>query len=65
LHGFLTAFRLPDGTDGPALRQKLWDRRIEAPIVDRPDGLLLRVSTHFYNTHKEIDLLAAGLRDML
>jgi isopenicillin-N epimerase len=65
LHGFMTAFRLPKNTDAPVLRQKLWDRRIEAPVVERPEGLLIRVSTHFYNTHDEIDLLAGALRDML
>jgi len=62
LHGFLTAFRLPAGTDAAALRAGLWERhRIEAPVVERPDGLLLRVSTHFYNTEEEIDRLAAAL----
>jgi isopenicillin-N epimerase len=39
LHGFMTAFRLPVGTDPAALRRALWDRfRIEAPVIDRPAG---------------------------
>lgn len=63
LQGFLTAFRLPAGTDAPALRSHLWDRhRVEVPIFERPDGLLLRVSTHFYNTEEEIDRLVVALR---
>src|SRR5262249_34889375 len=65
LHGFMTAFRLPARVDGPTLRKRLWDRRIEAPVVDRPDGLLLRVSTHFYNTEAEIDRLAEALPELL
>lgn len=59
LHGFLTAFRLPARAQAPAWRTALWERfRIEAPIVERPEGLLLRVSTHFYNTEEGIDRLA-------
>jgi len=66
LHGYLTAFRLPARTRAPALRQALWQRhRIEAPIVERPDCLLVRVSTHFYNTEEEVDLLADALADHL
>ena len=62
MHGFLTAFRLPANTNANALRQKLWQRhRIEVPVVERPDGFLLRVSTHFYNTEEEIDKLAEAL----
>jgi isopenicillin-N epimerase len=62
LHGFMTAFRLPAGVDAPALRKHLWDHRIEAPVVERPNGqYLLRVSTHFYNTEQEIDRLAEVL----
>jgi isopenicillin-N epimerase len=65
LHGFLTAFRLPAGADAAALRRGLWEHRIEAPVVERPDGLLLRISTHFYNTVEEIDRLAAALPALL
>jgi isopenicillin-N epimerase len=66
LHGFLTAFQLPAGTDAPALRNGLWQRfRIEAPVVERPERLLLRVSTHFYNTEEEIDRLADALPALL
>jgi isopenicillin-N epimerase len=65
LHGFLTAFELPAGTDAEALRRGLWQRfRIEVPIVERPDRLLLRVSTHFYNNEEEIDHLANALTEL-
>jgi isopenicillin-N epimerase len=65
LHGFLTTFRLPAQVAAPELRQRLWRERIEIPVVERPYGLLLRVSTHFYNTHEEIDRLAEVLPGML
>jgi isopenicillin-N epimerase len=66
LHGAMTAFRLPPGIDPPTLRRRLWtEQRIEAPIVDRPEGPLIRISTHFYNTEAEIDRLAEALPDLL
>ncbi len=66
LHGFMTAFRLPAHTDARGWRQRLWEEfRIEVPIVERPEGLLLRVSTHFYNTRDEIDRLAEAVDRML
>jgi isopenicillin-N epimerase len=66
LHGFLTAFRLPPGLDPVALRKTLWEKnRIEIPIVERPDCLLIRVSTHFYNTQAEIDHLVSSLKPLI
>jgi isopenicillin-N epimerase len=66
LHGAMTAFRLPAGTDPVELRRRLWEQyRIEAPVIDRPDSTLLRISTHFYNTETEIDRLAEALPDLL
>ncbi len=66
LHGALTAFRLPVGVKAPILRRGLWEKyRIEAPIVERPEGLLIRTSTHFYNTESEIDRLAEVLPGLL
>lgn len=62
LRGAMTAFRLPAGTDAAALRQALWgDHRIEVPIIERPGGLLFRISTHFFNTEAEIDRCAVAL----
>ena len=58
----MTAFRLPPGTDPQVLRAALWERyRIEAPVIERPNGNLIRVSTHFYNTEAEVDRLAEAL----
>jgi len=66
LRGYMTAFRLPSQVDAPTWRRRLWEEfRIEAPIVERPEGLLLRVSTHFYNTADEIESLAIAVRTML
>ncbi|MBI3822347.1 MAG: aminotransferase class V-fold PLP-dependent enzyme [Planctomycetes bacterium] len=66
MHGFLTAYRLPANVDAPQWRKTLWERhRIEVPIVDRPEGLLVRVSTHFYNTEDEIERLAVALESLV
>lgn len=66
LHGAMTAFRLPQGVNPPSLRKVLWEQhRIEVPIVERPEGLILRISTHFYNTEEEVDRLAAALTGLL
>ena len=64
--GAMTAFHLPAGIEAPGLRQALWERhRIEAPIIERREGLLIRVSTHFYNTEEEVDRLADALPSLL
>jgi isopenicillin-N epimerase len=66
LHGAMIAFQLPGGIDPALLRRNLWERyHIEAPIIERPERLLIRVSTHWYNTEEEIDRLAAALTDLL
>jgi isopenicillin-N epimerase len=66
LCGAMTAFQLPAGVDAAALRRGLWERhRVEAPVVERPDRLLVRASTHFFNTEAEVDRLAAALEDLL
>jgi isopenicillin-N epimerase len=63
LHGAMAAFCLPDGTNAAELRRRLWEvHRIEVPIIERPRGLLIRVSTHFFNTEEEIDRLAEALK---
>jgi isopenicillin-N epimerase len=66
LAGAMVAFRLPSGVKAPALRRRLWeDYRIEAPIIERPDRLLIRTSTHFYNTEAEVNRLAEALPELL
>jgi isopenicillin-N epimerase len=65
LHGAMTAFELPAGTDPVRLRERLWEARVEVPVIDRPDRLLLRVSHHFYTTEAEIDRLAEVLGRVL
>ncbi len=39
--------------------------RIEIPVIERPERLLLRVSHHFYTTEAEIDRLADVLQQLL
>jgi isopenicillin-N epimerase len=65
LSGALMAFELPAGADPLALREGLWQARVEAPIIERPDRLLIRTSTHFYNTEDEVDRLAEALPGLL
>ncbi len=62
LSGAMVAFRLPSDVEASTLRPRLWEEfRIEVPIIERPDRLLLRTSTHFYNTEAEVDRLAEAL----
>src|SRR5436190_84626 len=64
MHGAMTAFRLLPRYDPMELRRGLWEKwRIEAPVIERPEGLLIRASTHFYNTEEEVDRLAEALAD--
>ena len=63
--GAMTAFELPPGTSAPTLRRELWARRVEIPVIERPERLLLRVSHHFYTTEGEIDRLAEVVREVL
>jgi isopenicillin-N epimerase len=65
MSGPLMAFQLPAGVDPLKLRQLLWERRIEMPVIERPDRLLVRTSTHFYNTEEEVDTLAKALESIL
>ncbi len=65
LHGAMTAFNLPADVSAAKLRKQLWARRIEVPVIERPDRLLIRVSHHFYTTESEIDRLATALPECL
>ena len=65
MHAALTAFELPAGLNAAKLRAELWKRRIEIPIIERPERMLIRVSGHFYTTEAEIDRLAEEVPWML
>jgi isopenicillin-N epimerase len=65
MSGAMTAFELPAAASAPKWRKELWARRVEIPVIERPDRLLLRVSHHFYTTESEIDRLAEVLREVL
>ena len=65
MHGSLTAFGLPAGLNAVKLREELWKHRIEIPIIERPDRMLIRVSGHFYTTEAEIERLAEVLPGLI
>jgi len=64
LHGAMTAFEWPRAADPVQLRKRFWDRRVEIPVIERPNRLLIRVSHHFYTTEAEIDRLAEVIREI-
>jgi isopenicillin-N epimerase len=64
LSGAMTAFWWPPGLNDETLRRQLWERRIEALINKWPEGLTLRVSTHFYTTEVELERLATVVPDL-
>ena len=48
------------------LRRGLWERfRVEVPVVERPDRLMIRVSTHFFNTEEEVECLAEAIGELI
>ncbi len=57
--GGMVAYRLPYRGPIHPLRQFLWERfRLEVNFIDREgEDLMIRFSTHFYNTKAEVDLL--------
>jgi isopenicillin-N epimerase len=65
LHGAMTAFEWPGSANPNDLRKRLWSKRIEVPVIERPDRLLLRVSHHFYTTEAEIAALADEVKSIL
>jgi isopenicillin-N epimerase len=66
LCGAMTAFRLPDETNAAGLRRGLWERfRVEASVIERRDHLMIRASTHFYNTETEVERLAEALDELV
>jgi isopenicillin-N epimerase len=61
LSGAMTAFWWPPGLNDEELRRSLWERKIEALINSWPEGLTLRISTHFYTTEPELARLAEAI----
>ncbi len=62
--GAMTTFWWPPGLDDEDLRRRLWERRIEALVNKWPEGLTLRISTHFYTTEDELDRLADAVPEL-
>ncbi len=55
--GSITSFRYQN-IDFETFNKKLYDDyRITTPVFNEPEGVVQRVSTHFYNTFSQIDLL--------
>ena len=52
---------MPPGLDDEELRRKLWERQIEALINRWPEGVTLRISTHFYTTEAQVERLAEAI----
>ncbi|HEX4144315.1 MAG TPA: aminotransferase class V-fold PLP-dependent enzyme [Pirellulales bacterium] len=66
LCGAMTALQLPEETNPAELRRGLWERfRVEVPVVERPDRLMVRASTHFFNTEAEVERLAEALAELV
>ncbi len=63
----ITAYRLPDTVADPqAVRSALWERyRIEINMIEHQVGPLLRVSTHFYNSEHDLDMLVQAVDAVL
>lgn len=63
LRGGLTAFEIPSRINGEALRRRLWtNHRIEINWIELDGHQYMRISTHVYNTHEEIQRLASAMR---
>ena len=66
LRGAMVSFRLPGHTDALLLQRALWEQfRIEVSLIERRDALLLRVSTHVFNSETEIDRLVEALSQLI
>jgi len=65
LRGAMTAYWTPAGPV-ERWRHDLWHvYRVEVPWIERPQGCLLRISTHFYTQELEIERLAEALAALL
>lgn len=65
MRGAMTAFWIDSKVPADEIRKRIWDHRIEVPIMEWPDGRTLRVSTYFYNTEGEIDRFVEILPSVL
>lgn len=67
MHGALTAFELPlfGSKQAAALRREIWKHRIEVPIIERPERLMIRVSGHFYDNVAGVEALVKILPDAI
>lgn len=67
LSGAITAYRLPPSVADPQqVRAALWERhRIEINMIEHATGPYLRVSTHFYNSRHDLDMLAEAVETVL
>lgn len=58
----MRGFALPAGTDGAALKARLYDEhRIEVPVVETRDGWTMRVSVQAYNDEADLEALISAL----
>jgi isopenicillin-N epimerase len=52
--------------DGAKLNSRLYEQyRVEAPVMERPEGRYLRISIQAYNSPADVERLVAALRDLL
>lgn len=57
--------KMPAGTDPTALKDFLFERKIEIPITGHQDDVFVRVSVQAYNTQKDYDRLLDALAEWL
>ena len=58
----MRGFALPKGTDGPALKRRLYEEhRIEVPVVETRNGWTMRVSVQAYNDASHLETLAKAI----
>jgi isopenicillin-N epimerase len=65
LHGSMVAWELPKSINATTLRSYLWARKIEIPVIERPDRTLIRVSCHYYTQESEIETWVTAMNDWL
>jgi isopenicillin-N epimerase len=60
----MRGFRI-EHRDPPALKERLWtEHRIEVPVIETPQGWVLRVSVQGYNDQADLDALSSALRSI-